>query len=58
MKKFLVFMLLLATTSQMKAQDIQITKFERDITNLKASTEPCLRQHRRGLCTYPFLSKW
>ena len=40
MKKILVFMLLLATASQLKAQDIQITKFERDITNLKASTEP------------------
>ena len=40
MKKILVFMLLLATASQLKAQDIQITKFKRDITNLKASTEP------------------
>ena len=33
-------MLLLATACQLKAQDIQITRFERNLTNLTASTNP------------------
>lgn len=33
-------MLLLATACQLEAQDIQITRFERNLTNLTASTNP------------------
>lgn len=40
MKTLLVSVLLLATVCQLKAQDIQITRFERNYTNLAASTNP------------------
>lgn len=40
MKTFLVSVLLLATVCQLQAQDIQITRFERNYTNLAASTNP------------------
>ena len=40
MKKILLMLLVLMVANDISAQDIQITKFERDIKNLKASTEP------------------
>ncbi len=40
MKKLIIMLLVLIVANDISAQDIQITKFERDIKNLKASTEP------------------
>lgn len=40
MKKITVLLLLLIACSQMKAQDIEVTSFERDVTNLTARSNP------------------
>lgn len=40
MKKITILLVLLAVTGQLMAQDIQITKFERNYTSLIASTNP------------------
>lgn len=40
MKKILIMMLLMAAVCETKAQDIEITKFERNFTSLIASTDP------------------
>ena len=40
MKKFMLWMLLMVSATQMEAQDIQITRFERNYTSLIASVSP------------------